>query len=549
MNKTFKIILITIGLLQFNLIFSQLPTPIYRFEFNGSRTSTSGNETFSGPPAAAGANYVGDRFGNAGSAIRFHANYTTTVSLPLLPQGNSARTISIWVNFENGSRNDNIFLYTFGNNSSNQGHGLWQSQNRVMVTSHFGTPVVQSAARNKFRYLNAGATGRGWYHYVLSYDGTTCNVYRNGNLVASGTPPAWNTTGTAFTLGSNLSNFNTTNALVAFDDLEIYNVALSVNDIKNMYVAQAPLNQTSMVAYFPFDGNLNSHNNAHSFSNFPSTPGGTFITGYDGQGLNFQQGQGFRNNTLHSVMNNNNVTISFWMRRSGFPLAAEAIYETMVEAFGSFSFSERDWTIGKEDFITYWRTTSAIFRASNPFDKDFGTWYHVTIQFANAGSERFLFCYLDGELVISQMAFPNTSIARFHNFFTIGGGTENNNSGFYEINKSAIGDLDELYIFNRVLSLPEIMALRYQKISTLSTDEVTAKDRVIIYPNPASGEIQVKLPQNEHAKSIRIFNTNGQLILKPNKEIIQIQHLSPGVYFIQVETLNGESFSEKFIKN
>ena len=72
-----------------------------------------------------------------------------------------------------------------------------------------------------------------------------------------------------------------------------------------------------------------------------------------------------------------------------------------------------------------------------------------------------------------------------------------------------------------------------------------------IYPNPATSEISLAIPNNESIVSIKIYNQNGQLvkqIFKPNAEKINISDLKTGIYFIRTDT-DTNRYLSKMIKD
>lgn len=66
-----------------------------------------------------------------------------------------------------------------------------------------------------------------------------------------------------------------------------------------------------------------------------------------------------------------------------------------------------------------------------------------------------------------------------------------------------------------------------------------------IYPNPAHDFIQIESP--ESVKEINIYSVSGQKILSSKAKKVNIQALSPGVYFIEITT-HTNSTVHKFIK-
>lgn len=85
------------------------------------------------------------------------------------------------------------------------------------------------------------------------------------------------------------------------------------------------------------------------------------------------------------------------------------------------------------------------------------------------------------------------------------------------------------------------------KLSRLQTGvSEISNETVSIYPNPAQDYIFV----SENYQSLSIFNVNGSQVLfvQDNQTQIDVSNLSSGVYFIQMNTLEGNLKQSKFIK-
>ncbi|MFK7782889.1 T9SS type A sorting domain-containing protein [Psychroserpens sp.] len=69
-----------------------------------------------------------------------------------------------------------------------------------------------------------------------------------------------------------------------------------------------------------------------------------------------------------------------------------------------------------------------------------------------------------------------------------------------------------------------------------------------VYPNPT--ENYVTVDSNELVKYIELFNLLGELIIKEsNKNIINLSHLSNGVYLLKVLSKDGREVTKKIIKH
>lgn len=79
-------------------------------------------------------------------------------------------------------------------------------------------------------------------------------------------------------------------------------------------------------------------------------------------------------------------------------------------------------------------------------------------------------------------------------------------------------------------------------IAPVSVSEVLVEKDVNIYPNPTTGMLTVQTTNKQYS-SVQVFNTIGQLMLEQAvtaKTIqINIQHLVPGIYYIQLKGEHG----------
>ena len=78
----------------------------------------------------------------------------------------------------------------------------------------------------------------------------------------------------------------------------------------------------------------------------------------------------------------------------------------------------------------------------------------------------------------------------------------------------------------------------YFHLDVVDTDEIRLTDSLKIFPNPASGKIQIT---GVAFQGVKIINQLGQIILCQRDPVaeIDISGLSPGIYFIQVNTEHG----------
>jgi hypothetical protein len=93
--------------------------------------------------------------------------------------------------------------------------------------------------------------------------------------------------------------------------------------------------------------------------------------------------------------------------------------------------------------------------------------------------------------------------------------------------------VDSLVALCTSTSIPTVFAIGYASI----------------YPNPAQNELMI---ENAEGSEIKIFNLPGQEELSvkniSNKEVVNIQKLTPGIYIIQVIEANGEQRNYRVVK-
>ncbi|WP_163396472.1 LamG domain-containing protein [Flavobacterium limi] len=213
-----KRILCTIIIIIFSDIHAQVP--IHEFNFNGTLHNTKNTISFTGTE-----NYVTDRMGTEKSAQRL-ANKALEAVIDNLPQGNSPRTITVWVKM-NDIASPN-YIWGYGSAFNAQYFGLLQqsttTSNSDLNLAGWGTSndLIVSVSLSKAR----------WYQYSITFDGSVSKIYRNGELLKYIKGMSRDTKGTIFRLGE----INTTIGINAdFDDLKIYNVALSDKEIYDLY--------------------------------------------------------------------------------------------------------------------------------------------------------------------------------------------------------------------------------------------------------------------------------------------------------------------------
>lgn len=195
-------------------------TAIQEFKFNGNFSNTANDISFSGI-----AKFVKDRAGMANNAIRV-SNTVLEATIANLPCSNSQRTVSIWVKYNDVATAN--YIWGYGSLTNAQYFGLLQQST---TTSASDLNLACWGPANDVIVTTTIAAGI-WYNYTVTYDGLTSKIYRDGELIKSSISPRKLTSAVVFGIGR-MGSAVSINADI--DDLKIYNVALSAQEVAAIY--------------------------------------------------------------------------------------------------------------------------------------------------------------------------------------------------------------------------------------------------------------------------------------------------------------------------
>lgn len=199
--------------------------PVQEFNFNGNLNNTDNTISLLGAP-----NFVNDRLSVAKGAQRL-TNKTLQGMVGDLPQGNKPRSISIWVKFN--AINAANYILGYGSAVNTQYFGLVQ---QAVAAGNSDVSLVGWGDTNNV-IASVPLLKDVWYQYSVTYDGNTSKVYRNGQLLKSVNEIPRLTKGYILRLGV----LNTTTGINAdIDDLKIYNVAMTDEQVMESYTSSKP---------------------------------------------------------------------------------------------------------------------------------------------------------------------------------------------------------------------------------------------------------------------------------------------------------------------
>ncbi len=106
------------------------------------------------------------------------------------------------------------------------------------------------------------------------------------------------------------------------------------------------------------------------------------------------------------------------------------------------------------------------------------------------------------------------------------------------------GQIDN--IINPNINEPITVVEGSSPLSLLSFDE----KKILVHPVPATDELNIENIELLNVKSVKIYSQSGEVVSSFDKGLskVVISQLNKGRYFLVIETLAGEKYSESFIK-
>lgn len=227
-----------------------LPPAVAEYDFNNTYNNLNGSNPFT---SGTGTSFLLGRDGTTQSGALKIQSFIPSATITGLPYDASPRTISLWAKTE-FMFNGNNSMFSYGISGNNNGN-----------TGSFEATQITYAANNNNVVVAATTQQDVWYYFTYVYDGVNAKIYRNGVLLAS-EPKSWNTLNNNDIFRLGVGSNNVGGFIGTFDDLKIYNYALSDNQITNLYVyntltiptailpvisaiTSVPLTQTANITY------------------------------------------------------------------------------------------------------------------------------------------------------------------------------------------------------------------------------------------------------------------------------------------------------------
>jgi hypothetical protein len=86
-------------------------------------------------------------------------------------------------------------------------------------------------------------------------------------------------------------------------------------------------------------------------------------------------------------------------------------------------------------------------------------------------------------------------------------------------------------------------------MSSTGIEQVSNGINVMVYPNPVSQNLNIKVESTNGKINFTIFNTLGQQVLQEysneSTTNISVANLSPGIYLLRIQTQDGNILTRK----
>jgi hypothetical protein len=440
------------------------------YPFNGDADDYSGNANHGDTQNVQS---EPDRFGNPDKCLSFTSTSSSCVTIS---NGRpfqfiaSNFSISLWVKPSLSQSGSSTPLIEKSHDTP--GYSEW-SVEMTNTANEFAFVVYDSAIPSWVYTPGLQMIANSWNHFVVVRNGKRLSAFLNGGppstvtlqaskLVANGNQPV------------RIGCFPGNNKYFSgsIDDILIFNRTLTVDEIRHLHEFDAPTSQPSsqptslmvpstlkdgLVAYYPFDGN--TFDKSGNRNDGTVRGGNGLVEDRFGKANSAWSFNGI--NRCIEVANggsfnfNNNMTVSLWVKAASqtgwIRLLDKGYLYTAVPSGGWTLIQNLD--INKYGF-TYVNTLQVVF-GTNSFQFPSGEWTHVVA----SKQDRTVSIYVNGALRFAQ-TFANAKINSTGNMpLMIGCQNYGNTIPATNLQMWFSGQMDEIFIYNRLLTAAEVMKL------------------------------------------------------------------------------------------
>ena len=510
-----------------------------KYTFNGSANDQSGNSN--NGTMTNGSSFTTDRFGNANSS----ASLDGVNDYIALPSGSATSlnltgdfSVSYWIK----SSDIAACIASIGDNvaSPPTAGGYLSGIN----TGGVGSGKLGVATRGTWTGSTGSINDNNWHNILYTLQGTILKIYIDNVLDKQATgisaPLSW-AGSRVIGCRNDLVMTTATNYAGIFDDLLIYNRALTVIEVGQVYTSNCsvPDISTGIVAQYDFSGNAidlsgNGNNGVVNGATLTSDRFGNANSAYSFNGsTNFIQVP----NSSSLQFSSNKMSVSFWATYLSFATNGnDNILMSKQNGNGStqqgFNVFQGSTATGNTGLLV--SNGGGILGGVTSGTIGLSQTKHIVLIYDNGISKT----YING---VSVNTGTSTATIGANTMDLLIGKANWSNPNAKPFN----GILDDIRIYNKALTDCDIDSL-FNMPSTVSTgiNKLISKSNFIVYPNPANEDLTVMFNSNEAKPlSIELFDIYGKLVqqskvtssLGENKIEFNLNELTQGVYLIKVE--------------
>ncbi|MBI3518432.1 MAG: T9SS type A sorting domain-containing protein [Bacteroidetes bacterium] len=517
---------------------AQIPTTglVGKYSFNGNANDLSGNSN--NGTMSNGATFTLDRFGNNNSA----ASLDGVDDYISLPSGAATSlnitgdfSVSYWVKTLDNAG----LLASLGNNVLSPYEGYVSGIDGGTV----GSGKVGVSTRGTWTGSTISINSNNWHNVIYTLQGGTLKIYIDNVLdkQVTGilTPLSW---GGNRVIGcrNDLVMTSATNYAGLFDDLLIYNRALSVTEVGQVYSnnCSTPDINTGLVAQYDFTGNANDLSGT---GNNGMVNGATLVAdrfGNPNSAYSFNGSTDFiqvpHNASLQFPANK--MSISFWVNYTSFATNGNNdILISKQNGDGStqvgFNVFQGSTASGNTGLLV--SNGGGNFGGVASTSLALSQTKHIVVVYDNGNAKT----YING---VSVNTGTSTATIGANTMDLLIGKANWSNPNAKPFN----GILDDIRIYNRPLTDCDVDSL-YNIPNSIPTGitQFEKKSQYTVYPNPSSEKVFIEFNSNESKQmNIELFDLLGNIVLTTpitsslgeNKVELNLQGLSNGVYFVRI---------------
>ena len=279
------------------------------------------------------------------------------------------------------------------------------------------------------------------------------------------------------------------------------------------------------IAEYTFDNTLNNVNGANPFALQTGMVYGTNKLGVANKAL-YIDGTGTTVSLTTLPVGFSARTISIWINPSQVNADNKVFsYGSSVgtTGYGASFNSSRLYNFTNTENLYYDTATSV------------GVWKHLVFTYQPTSATAKI--YIDGELKAS--GYYNTWNTTNNGVLYLGSLFGNAGSKYF-------GYVDDLKIYNYVLSDTEVAYL-FNENSILSSQNFNQNNlQVSLYPNPVKDILHIETAGE--IKSVTVYGILGNQVLTSTSKDVNVSHLSKGTYIVKIQDTNNAVSTKKIIK-